>query len=108
MYRRMLRISWMQRVSNVEVLRRIGRDRELLSIIRRRKTAYLGHVLKHDRYALLQVIMMSKVAGKRSVGCRRKSWLSDIRGWTGVSGAADLFSVARETERWSELTAELH
>ncbi|CAH2232404.1 jg20997 [Pararge aegeria aegeria] len=71
-YRRMLRISWTQKVSNVRVLQRVARSRELLLIIIKRKVKYLGHVLRHERYQLLQLIMMGKVEGKRRVGRRKK------------------------------------
>ncbi|KAI8436544.1 hypothetical protein MSG28_010075 [Choristoneura fumiferana] len=107
-YRRMLAISWTHRVTNVEVLRRAGRSRQLMQTIKKRKVAYLGHVLRHDRYELLQLIMMGKVAGKRAVGRRKKSWLRNIREWTGVKSAAELFRLAKDRIRYAELTANLH
>ncbi|CAH2210915.1 jg7570 [Pararge aegeria aegeria] len=72
-FRRMLAISWTLKVSNEEVLRRVNQRRELLHTIKIRKVAYLGHVLRHERYELLQLIMMGKVAGRRGVGRRKKS-----------------------------------
>ncbi|CAH2219177.1 jg26275 [Pararge aegeria aegeria] len=65
--RRMLAISWTRKVSNEEVLRRVNQRRELLHT-KIRKVAYLGHVLRHERYELLQLIMMGKVARRRGVG----------------------------------------
>lgn len=47
-FRRMLRISWVDHVTNEEVLRRMGRDRELLCTIKKRKTSYLGHVYQQQ------------------------------------------------------------
>ncbi|CAH1284537.1 unnamed protein product [Diabrotica balteata] len=55
-YRIMLRIPWTARVTNEEVLRRIGRDKKLLRTIKVSKTAYLGHILRNDKYRLLQVV----------------------------------------------------
>ncbi|CAH2208118.1 jg7888, partial [Pararge aegeria aegeria] len=63
-FRRMLAISWTLKVSNEEVLRRVNQRRELLHTIKIRKVAYLGHVLRHERYGLLQLITMGKVAGR--------------------------------------------
>lgn len=59
-YRRMLSISWTQKVTNVSVLQRVGQKRNLMLTIKKRKVSYLGHVLRHERYDLLQLIMMGK------------------------------------------------
>ena len=80
-YRRMLQISWVQRVRNDEVLRRVKKSRELMKNIKRRKVAYLGHVLRYERYHLLQTIMMGKIEGKRRVG-RRNPNMSRLRRWS--------------------------
>lgn len=106
-YRRMLRISWTQKVSNVRVLQRVGKSRELLQTINKRKVAYLGHVLRHEKYELLQLIMMGKVAGKRRVGRRKKSWLRNIREWTNISSVEQLFRLAQDRNKFAELTANL-
>ncbi|CAH2266792.1 jg18921 [Pararge aegeria aegeria] len=90
------------------VFRRVGCQRELWKTVKKKKVAYLGHVLRHDRYRLLQLIMMGKVAGKRRIGRKRKSWLRNIREWTGIASAAQLFSLAREKEKYQKLTANLH
>lgn len=66
LYKRVLSKGWMQRLTNVVVLRRVGRKRELMKTIIVSKVAYLGHVLKHTRYKLLKLIIMGKVGGKRS------------------------------------------
>ncbi|XP_026318277.1 facilitated trehalose transporter Tret1-like [Hyposmocoma kahamanoa] len=57
----MLHLSWTQKVTNDEVLRLVGQKRKLLQTIKHENLAYLGHVLRHDRYELLQLIMMGKV-----------------------------------------------
>ncbi|XP_026322554.1 uncharacterized protein LOC113232132 [Hyposmocoma kahamanoa] len=62
-----------QNVTNEEVLRLVGQKRKLLQIIKQIKVAYLGRVLRRDKYELLQLIIMGKVAGKRKAG-RRKNF----------------------------------
>uniref|UniRef100_A0A2A4J795 Reverse transcriptase domain-containing protein n=1 Tax=Heliothis virescens TaxID=7102 RepID=A0A2A4J795_HELVI len=106
-YRRMLRISWTQRIKNETVLRRVHMPRKLMPIIKKRKIEYLGHVLRHDRYGLLQLIMMGKVEGKRPAGRRRKSWLRNIREWTGIASVERLFQLAMDREEYKKLTANL-
>ena len=45
-YRRMLKISWTDRVRNDEILHRADTKREIMTAIRRRQLRFLGHVLK--------------------------------------------------------------
>lgn len=78
-YRRMLRISWVEKVKNETVMRRVQMPRKMMSVIKRRKIEHLGRVLGYDRYSVLQLIIMGKVEGKRRAGRRRKSWLRYIR-----------------------------
>ncbi|XP_045542444.1 uncharacterized protein LOC123723524 [Papilio machaon] len=110
-YRRMLAISWTHKVSNEEVLRRVNQKRELLQTIKMRKVSYLGHVFRHDRYELLQLILMGKVPGKKSVGRRNEQKercvLRNIREWTGVTSATQLFRLARDKIKYGELIANL-
>ncbi|KAL6419269.1 hypothetical protein ACFW04_013998 [Cataglyphis niger] len=44
-YHRILKIQWTAKVTNMEILRRIARDRELLKVIKRKKIVFLGHVM---------------------------------------------------------------
>ena len=85
MYRRMLRISWTQKITNVEVMRRMHKEREVILTIKKRKLQYLGHITRGRKYQLLQTIMQGKIAGKRSVGRRRNSWLKNLREWYNCS-----------------------
>lgn len=93
LYRRILRISWVQRVTNEEVLRRMGKQKELLLTIKHRKTSYIGHVMRGDKYEFLRLIIEGKIQGKRSIGRRQNSWLKDLRRWFGCS-SIDIFRAA--------------
>lgn len=55
-YRRILKIPWTDKVSNIEVLDRLGKEREIYLTIKKRKTAYLGHIMRNEKYELLQII----------------------------------------------------
>ena len=48
-YRRMLNVSWMDRVTNEEVLARVGRQRALLRELRGRQMNFLGHVIRSEK-----------------------------------------------------------
>ena len=71
--RRMLRVSWADRVTNKEVLRRAGTHREHLNQVRRRQMEFLGHVYRKDdaeRQAL-----RGRIQGKGDRGRQRMTFL---------------------------------
>ena len=45
-WRRIMKISWTERQTNEEVLRRVGEDRSLMMVIRKRQMKFLGHVMR--------------------------------------------------------------
>jgi len=47
----MEKISWLDKVTNEEVLRRVNEDRQILNSICQRKDQGIGHVLRHDGLA---------------------------------------------------------
>lgn len=105
-YRRILRISWTERVSNIEVTRRVENEPEILITIKKRKLEYLGHVMRGQKYALLQLIIQGRIRGKRSVGRRRLSWLRNLREWFGCS-SAELFRAAVNKVRIAMIVSNL-
>ena len=96
--RRMLRIPWIDRVKNEEVIRRAGlEDRELFRHMREKKIAYLGHILRGERYHFQRLILQGKIeGGKRGLGRKKLSWLRNIRQWTGTENFQDLQTAAVE------------
>ena len=75
-WRRMLKISWKEKISNDEVLMKIGEQRNLLNIISQRKHSWIGHILRHD--GLLNTILEGRMEGKAARGRKRLNMLSDI------------------------------
>ena len=85
-YRRLLKISWVDQVTNDEVLRRVGKNRVLLLNIKKRKLEYFGHVMRNpEKYQILQLAMQGKIYGNRGPGSRCISWLRNLREWFGLS-----------------------
>ena len=64
-YRRMLRISWTDRITNEEVLGRVNQQRTLLRVIRKRQMEFLGHVIRREK-------ITGMIEGRRSRGRQRK------------------------------------
>lgn len=103
-YRRTLKISWIARKSNKEVLTKIGREKTVIGIIKRRKNAYLGHILSGEKNTLLQTIMQGRVVGRMGVG-RKKKWLRNIRDWTNMI-TPELFGTAKHREMFWSSTSD--
>lgn len=57
----MLKISWISKTGNDEMLNSIGPEQELLHEIKVRKTSYLNHILSHNKYEFFETIIQGKV-----------------------------------------------
>jgi len=77
----MEKISWTDHVRNEEVLRRVNEQRNILHEIRKRKTNWIGHILR--RNCLLQQVVEGKIKGQievtRRQGRRRKKLLDGLK-----------------------------
>ena len=82
----MEKISWTDRVRNVEVLLRVNEQRDILHEIRKRRANWIGHILR--RNCLLKRVIEGKIKGGIAVrgrrGRRRRKlleYLKDSRGY---------------------------
>lgn len=66
-YCRVLKIPWTARTTNRDVLKRLGKDQEILTTIKGRKTAYLGH-MHNTKYELLQRIIQTGKNQRKRIG----------------------------------------
>ena len=86
-YRKILRISWTEKVSNEEVLKKIGIESPtLLQNIKKLKLGYFGHTTRHE--SLEKHILEAKVEGKRGRGRPTRRWGKDIQDWLGMTTQA--------------------
>lgn len=74
--RRMLKISWRDKITNQAVLERAGVQRELLRSINRRKHRWLGHTLRGE--GMLVSLLEGRMQGKTTRGRRRLNMMSDL------------------------------
>ena len=75
-WRRMLKISWTETVTNEEVLVRPNEASSIMEMIWHRKHRWLGHVLRHDN--LLNDIIKGKMLDKANRGRIRMELLHDM------------------------------
>ena len=71
--RRAMRISYVEHVTNEEVLRRVGQDRGLLGQVKSRKLKYFGHTTRHE--SLEKDIMLASWLENASKAVRRSNGL---------------------------------
>ena len=109
-YRRMLGITYRDRVTNVEVLRRMECALSFVERIAKRKMKYAGHVMRGSSGRLTLNILEGHIEGRRRVGRPRRGWIDDIKNWTDPTGGGgvgvtygDLKRSAENRERWREL-----
>jgi len=65
-WRKMEKISWVDRVSNDEVLQRVQENRNILNTVEQCKLRWIGHMLRHE--SLLRDIMEGRMLGKATRG----------------------------------------
>lgn len=98
-YRRMLKVSWVDKITNVEILRRMGKSTpELLKDIRERKLKFAGHIMRGSSGQLLLDIIEGDVEGPRPRGRPRRMWLDDVKEWLGVGSYEECKELAMNRE----------
>ena len=78
----------------------IGPHENLLTIVKRRKLKWYGHVSRVS--ALTKSILQGKMKGGRRQGRQKKRWEDNIREWTGL-GFAKSQRAVENREKWSKL-----
>ena len=85
-YRKILHISYKDHVTNEEVCAKIqqaiGPHEDLLTIVKRHKLQWYGHVSRSS--GLAKTILQGTVKGGRRQGRQRKRWEHNLREWTGL------------------------
>ena len=105
-YRKILRISYEDHVTNEEVLAKIQRaigPREDLPIVKRRKLQWYSHVSRSS--GLAKTIFQGTMKGGRRQGGQRKRWEDNIREWTGLEFGKSQRAVENR-EKWRKFVAK--
>ena len=106
-YRKILRISYKDHVTNEEVhakiQKAIGPHEDLLTIVKRRKLQWYGHVFRSS--GLAKTILQGTVKGGRRQGGQRKRWEDNTREWTGLEFAKYQRAVENRG-KWRKLVAK--
>ena len=105
-YRKILRISYKDHVTNEEVHAKIqqaiGPHKDLLTIVKRCKLQWYGHISRLS--GLSKTILHGTVEGGIK-GRQRKMWEDNIREWTGQEFAKSQRAVENRG-KWRKLVAK--
>jgi len=93
-YRRMLKMSWTDMVTNEEVLERMSKRRTLWNSIKNRRNEWVGHVLRYG--GLLGLI----IEGKNARGIPRMEYMQQIIKDQGCNSYEETKRKARNREEW--------
>ena len=98
-YRKILRISCKDHVTNEEVRTKIQQairpHEDLLAIVKRRKLQWYGHISCSS--GLAETILQGTVKGRRQ-GIQKKRWEDKNREWTGLEFAKSHNALVRTGE----------
>ena len=104
-YRKILRIGWMQKVTNEELYAKIQSKENLLQKVIQRKLRLFGHICRMADTRKIKTLVFGIMDGPSKRGRPHKEWADDIVGWCGVS-LQDLSHSALDRNKWTAIVKE--
>jgi len=99
-WRKMEKISWMEHITNEEVLNMVDEERDIIRTIRERQRKWIGHTLRSD--SLLRTVIEGRMEGRKTAGRPRQMMLD----WMMKDGYSRLKEEAQNLEEWRRRTFE--
>lgn len=98
-YRRMMRIPWTARRTNISILKELGikTNERLLPTIQRQILKFFGHLVRRD--GIEKLVIQGKVDGKRERGRSPNRYIDQIKKLTNMP-LGDLMHAAEDREEW--------
>jgi hypothetical protein len=101
-YRKILKITWTQKVSNTELYRRIQLKENIMQKPIQRKLGVFGHICRMSDERKIEALMFGRMDGTNRRGRPHREWLDDITGW-GRASLQELSHIAIDRGRWKSV-----
>lgn len=108
--RRILKISWTERITNEEVLRRAKIKRSLIPTIREKQMKFFGHIFR--KQSIEHLILTGKISGKKGRGRQRLMYLESLKKYIQNRvrpnlTTPELFRLAGDRKEWRAMVADV-
>ena len=97
-YRRMLKIPWMDRVTNEEVIRRMKETPCLWKTLQKRRDIWIGHIIRQE--GLVKTILEGSVEGRNCRGRPRLEYIRQVMEDTGCHTYREMKRLTEDREAW--------
>ena len=105
-YRKILKIPWINGVSNEKVLVLADEERTLMKSIRQRQLRFFGHTICEE--SIEKLAIEGKVEGKRARGRKRLTYMDGLTSVVvGNLRANDLLHAAQDRKRFQNMVANV-
>ena len=102
-YRKLLRVGWMEKMTNEELYRRIGPRDTLIQKVIRQKLQLFGHICRMGNSRKLKTLVFGMMEGKNKRGRPCREWGDDVKAWCGNESLQHLSHIAEDRKEWQQL-----
>ena len=95
-WRRLLKVPWTARISNLSILREINLEYSLEGLMLKLRLQYFGHLMQTND-SLEKFLKLGKIEGRKRRGRQKMRWLDGITGTMNVN-VGKIWEMVRDRE----------